>query len=535
MTYDYIIIGAGSAGCVLANRLSTNPENKVLLLEAGAPDRKLEIQIPAGYAKLHRSEVDWGFETEPQAQLYDRRVYLPRGKTLGGCSSTNAMAYIRGNHEDYNDWAKLGNPSWAFDHVLPYFKRSEHNEQLAQLDPNYHGQGGLLNITYNQKYRSAAAEAFVASCKILGIPENHDVNGAEQEGAGYFQFSIKDQKRHSTATAFLKPALSRPNLQVITLAQTQRLLIEKDRAVGVEFLKAGKTLQTAKANREVILCAGAFQSPQLLLLSGIGPEGELKKWGIDLKKALPGVGQNLQDHMFVNASAITHTKGLNHVLKPLSQLQYLLQYVISKSGPMTIGPLEAVAFTKVFKDNDRPDLQLHFAPIQADYNTDLHNWKTLPTVDGFSILPTLLKPKSRGYLGLRSADPNVAPLVQPNFLSEEQDLKILVEGIKLALDVMDQTPLKAVTKSSVTPPAKGASDEAIIEHIRRRVETVYHPVGTCKMGSDEMAVVDEELRVHGIEGLRVVDASIMPTIVSGNTNAPVIMIAEKAADLILGI
>ena len=239
--------------------------------------------------------------------------------------------------------------------------------------------------------------------------------------------------------------------------------------------------------------------------------------------------------MFVNASAITHTKGLNHVLKPLSQLQYLLQYAISKSGPMTIGPLEAVAFTKVFKDNDRPDLQLHFAPIQADYNTDLHNWKTLPTVDGFSILPTLLKPKSRGYLGLRSADPNVAPLVQPNFLSEEQDLKILVEGIKLALDVMDQTPLKAVTKSSVTPPAKGASEEAIIEHIRRRVETVYHPVGTCKMGSDEMAVVDEELRVHGIEGLRVVDASIMPTIVSGNTNAPVIMIAEKAADLILGI
>ena len=535
MTYDYIIIGAGSAGCVLANRLSANPENKVLLLEAGGPDRKLEIHIPAGYAKLHRSEVDWGFETEPQAQLYDRRVYLPRGKTLGGCSSTNAMAYIRGNHEDYNDWAKLGNPSWAFDQVLPYFKRSEHNEQMAQLDSKYHGQAGLLNITYNQKYRSAAAEAFVASCKALGIPENHDVNGAEQEGAGYFQFSIKDQKRHSTATAFLKPALSRPNLQVITQAQTQRLLIEKDRAVGVEFLQAGKTLQTAKANREVILCAGAFQSPQLLLLSGVGPEGELKKWGIDIKKSLPGVGQNLQDHLFVNASAITHTKGLNHALKPLSQLQYLLQYFISKSGPMTIGPLEAVAFTKVFKDNDRPDLQLHFAPIQADYNTDLHSWKTLPTVDGFSILPTLLKPRSRGYLGLRSADPKAAPLIQPNFLSEEQDLKILVEGIKLALEVMEQAPLQAVTKSSVTPPAKGASEEAIIEHIKRRVETVYHPVGTCKMGSDEMAVVDEALRVHGIEGLRVVDASIMPTIVSGNTNAPVIMIAEKAADLILGI
>lgn len=533
MLVDYIIIGAGTAGCVLANRLSADPSKRVLLLEAGGPDRKLEIHIPAGYAKLHRSEVDWGFETEPQAQLYDRKVYLPRGKTLGGCSSTNAMAYIRGHREDYNDWAKLGNPSWAYDQVLPYFKKSEHNEQYQQLDATYHGQGGLLNVTYNQKYRSAAAEAFVAACKAMGIPENQDVNGAEQEGAGYFQFNIKDQKRHSEAAAFLKPALNRPNLQVITLAYVQRVLLENDRAVGVEF-KVGSGLQTAKAKQEVVLCAGAFQSPQLLMLSGIGPTEELQKRGIKIKKAMPGVGQNLQDHLFVNASAITHTPGLNHALTPLNQLRYLLQFALYKSGPMTIGPLEAVAFTKVFKDNDRPDLQLHFAPIQADYNTDLHNWKTLPTVDGFSILPTLLKPKSRGYVGLHSADPGAKPLVQPNFLSAEPDLKILVEGLKLALDIMDHSVFHALTKSAVTPPAKGDSDEAIAEHVRRRVETVYHPVGTCKMGSDEMAVVDEKLRVYGIEGLRVVDASIMPTIVSGNTNAPVIMIAEKAADLILG-
>lgn len=532
MLVDYIIIGAGSAGCVLAQRLSADPANRVLLLEAGGPDRKLEIHIPAGYAKLHRSAVDWGFETEPQAHLHDRKLYLPRGKTLGGCSSTNAMAYIRGHREDYNDWAKLGNASWSYEQVLPYFKKSEHNEQYAQLNVAYHGQGGLLNVTYNQKYRSAAAEAFVASCQAVGIPENQDVNGAEQEGAGYFQFNIKDQKRHSEATAFLKPALHRPNLQVITRAHVQRILLEKDRAIGVEF-KVGQSVQTAKTQKEILLCAGAFQSPQLLMLSGIGPTDELQKCGIAVKKAIPGVGQNLQDHLFVNASAITSSKGLNHALTPLSQLRYLLQFMLSKSGPLTIGPLEAVAFTKVFKDNDRPDLQLHFAPIQADYETDLHNWKTLPKIDGFSILPTLLKPQSRGYLGLRSADPAAKPLIQPNFLSVEADLKILVEGIKLALEIMDQKPLRALTKGGVTPPTKGDSDEAIAEHIRRRVETVYHPVGTCKMGSDEMAVVDEQLRVHGIEGLRVVDASVMPTIVSGNTNAPVIMIAEKAADLIL--
>lgn len=530
MTFDYIIIGAGSAGCVLANRLSANPENQVLLLEAGGPDRKLEIHIPAGYAKLHRSEVDWGFETEPQANLYNRKVYLPRGKALGGSSSTNAMAYIRGNQEDYNDWAKLGNTAWGFDQVLPYFKRSENNEQLSN---DYHGSGGLLNVTFNQNFRTPSADAFVTSCIESGIPANQDVNGAIQEGAGRFQFTIKDQKRHSAATAFLKPVLNRPNLTVVTWAQTQRILIENDKAVGVEFLQKGKSLQTAKAKKEVILSAGAFNSPQLLLLSGVGASDELHKWGIPVKKELPGVGQNLQDHLFVNTSAITTSKGLNHALTPFNQLRYLLQYAFQKSGPMTIGPLEAVAFTKIFKDNDRPDLQLHFAPIQADYTTDLHNWKTLPTVDGYSILPTLLKPKSRGYVGLHSTNPNAAPLIQPNFLSQEHDLNILVEGIKLAMEIMEKKPLLDLTKSRVMPPAYGASDDAIADHIKHRVETVYHPIGTCKMGSDELAVVDDQLRVHGIEGLRVVDASIMPTIVSGNTNASVIMIAEKAADFFI--
>jgi choline dehydrogenase len=533
MTFDYIIIGAGSAGCVLAHRLSADPSNQVLLLEAGKRDKKLEIHIPAGYVKLHRSEMDWGFESEPQAHLNNRRLYLPRGKTLGGCSSTNAMAYIRGNKEDYNDWAKMGALGWDYDSVLPYFKKSEHNEQIGHLEARFHGSGGPLNVTYAQNFHTAYAKAFIQACAEAGISENQDFNGEEQEGAGFFQFSIKNNKRCSTAAAFLKPILHRPNLKVFTGAQVNEILIEKDRATGVKFsLKKGS--QFAKANKEVILSAGAFQSPQLLMLSGIGAANELKQQGIGLKKDLPGVGKNLQDHLFCPVASIGKAKGLNHALKPLNELYYTLQYFLRGTGPLTIGPLEANAFTKVFKDNDRPDLQLHFAPLQAGYEADLHNYKTLPTDrDGYSILPTLLKPKSRGYLTLRNTNPADAPLIQPNFLSVEHDLKILVEGTKKAIALHNSSAFAELYESTVIPILP-SSDDSLAEHIRRRSETVYHPVGTCKMGSDEGAVVNAQLQVIGIEGLRVADASVMPSIVSGNTNAACIMIGEKAADLILG-
>ena len=536
MKFDFIIIGAGSAGCVLANRLSADPNHKVLLLEAGGPDKKMEIHIPGAYSKLNRTEVDWSFSTEPQAHVLNRRIYLPRGKTLGGCSSTNAMAYVRGNHADYNEWAALGNKGWAYDDVLPYFIKSEHNEQIDQLDAGYHGKDGPLNVTFAKVFRTPIAPAFVEACKQAGMPENHDYNGAEQKGAGYFQFTIKDQKRHSTAGAFLKPVLDRPNLKVLTKAQVKQILIENDRAVGVEFITGKNNTEKAFASKEVIVSAGSFASPQILMLSGIGDTDELKSKGILVKKHLPGVGKNLQDHLFTNVSSLCSVKnaGANHTIKPLNQLKYLIQYAFFKNGPFTISPLEAYAFCKISDSPDPVDLQLHFAPIHlgTGYDVDFYDLNTFPRTDGFTILPTLLKPQSIGYVGLHSANPTDAPLIQPNFLSAESDVKILLDGTKKAIELLESPAFDHLRAGLVAPPNR-TSDDELVMHIRRVLETVYHPVGTCKMGHDEMAVVDDQLRVHGIEGLRVADASIMPRIIAGNTNAPVIMIGEKCADLVL--
>jgi choline dehydrogenase len=539
MTFDYIIIGAGSAGCVLANRLSANPNLSVLLLEAGGPDTKLEVHIPAAYSKLNGTSVDWGFWTEPQMALNGRRMYQPRGKTLGGCSSTNAMAYVRGNRHDYDDWATLGNAGWGYNDVLPYFIRSEHNEQIAQLDARYHGQNGPLNVTFAQQYRTPLADAFVESCQQAGIRPNHDYNGAEQEGVGYFQFTIKSGKRHSAATAFLKPALNRPNLTVITHAMTKQVILKNDRATGVEFVTGKNQTQTATATKEVIVSAGAFQSPQLLMLSGIGAADTVRSAGIALKKELPGVGQNLQDHLFTGVSSLCSQRGIsaNFHLKPLNQLKALGQYFLAKKGPMTVSPLEAVAFLKTDPSIERVDMQFHFTPSHMgdDYKTDIYDLSTWPITDGYTILPTLLKPKSAGYVGLRSASPLDAPVIQPNYLTHEADRQVLIRGIRQALDVM-QADAFGPYRHRIQTPTNHTSDDGIWQHILQQLETVYHPVGTCKMGAatDEMAVVDADLRVRGIDGLRVVDASIMPTIISGNTNAPVYMIAEKAADLILG-
>lgn len=532
MTYDYIIIGAGSAGCVLANRLSENPNHQVLLIEAGGPDKKMEIHIPAGYAKLHRSEVDWGYYSEPQEHVLNRRIYLPRGKTLGGCSSTNAMAYVRGNKEDYNDWANLGNEGWSYEEILPYFKKSEHNEQINDI---YHGQHGPLNVTYARHYKTPFTDAFVDACVEQGFVNNKDYNGNKQEGVSLLQFTIKNAKRHSGAKAFLKPAMNRPNLTVYTHTIVKQLLIENDRAVGVEVIRGKNNTERILASKEVILSAGSFNSPQLLMLSGIGDKDELKRAGISCRKELPGVGKNLQDHLFMGVTALSRQQwGQNHYLSKWNQAKALAQYLFTKKGILTIGPLEAAAFGMTDDSPDRVNYQFHYASLQIgdDYTVDMYDISTFPQNDGFTILPTLLRPESRGYVGLRSNNPLDAPVIQPNFLSKEQDCITLLKATRKAVDVINSKAFEPYRDRLITPPDLG-SDDAIMLHIKKQLETVYHPVGTCKMGNDEMAVVDDNLRVKGIEGLRVIDASIMPTIVSGNTNAPVYMIAEKGADIVL--
>jgi choline dehydrogenase len=538
MTFDYIIIGAGSAGCVLANRLSAQPGVSVLLLEAGGPDRKLEIHVPAAYSKLNRTMVDWAYWSEPQDHVDGRRMYLPRGKTLGGSSSTNAMAYVRGNRADYDGWAALGNDGWAYDDVLPYFIRSEHNEQLVQLDARFHGGDGPLNVTYATRFRTPLADAFVQSCREIGIAENHDFNGAEQEGAGLFQFTIKNGRRHSTAAAFLKPAMNRPNLTIRTQAHTQRIVLHDGRAVGVEVTTGRNQTETITATREVLLAAGAFNSPQILMLSGIGPGDELRRHGIDVRHHVPGVGQHLTDHLFAGVSTLANQLvGTNHWLKPQNQVRGLWQFLTAGKGPLTISPLEANAFVRTSPNAAKPNLQLHFAPIHIGdvyEDIDFYDVNTFPRKeDGWSILPTLLHPTSRGYVGLRSRNPMDPPVIQPNFLSTEADRNLLLAGVKKALCINHAEGFAPFRSKALMLP-KTADDEQIMAHIRKVVETVYHPVSTCRMGVDGDAVVDPQLQVRGVEGLRVVDASVMPTITSGNTNAPVIMLAEKAADLILG-
>ena len=530
--YDYIIIGAGSAGCVLANRLSADPANKVLILEAGGPDRHPFIHIPGAYAELHATKNNWGFYTEPQKNVLNRKIHSPRGKAIGGSSSTNAMAYVRGNKADYDDWAKEGNAGWSYNEILPYFKKSETNEQIHRMDHGYHGTGGELNVT-DPIFTTPIGHAFVEAGQRIGLNKNRDYNGKEQKGVGHFQFNTKNGKRHSGATAFLKPILKRKNITAITKARVQKVIIENDKAVGVIY-KKGNSEFTVKTNKEIILSAGAFQSPQILMHSGIGEKEELKKHGINCIKEIPGVGKNLQDHLFFPISGyLIRQEGINHYLKPWNKLKGLGNYLFSNKGPYTASPLEAYAFLHTEK-KERVNMQFHFAAmhIGREYERDMYNLNDYLREDGFSLLPSLLKPKSRGYVTINSADPNADPIIQPNFLSEEDDLKVLLKGAKIAMELIGQPNFSIKVKEVYFP--KNNSEEAMLDVLLNRIETIYHPVGTCKMGNDEMAVVDNELRVHGIESLRVIDASIMPTIVAGNTNAPVYMIAEKGADMVLG-
>ena len=524
--FDYLIIGGGSAGCVLAARLSEDPQVRVALLEAGAQDTNVLIHCPLGMAALALTgQANWKFETVPQAGLNGRRGYQPRGKVLGGSSSLNAMIYIRGQREDYDHWAAQGNPGWSYDEVLPYFLRAEDNARGASA---WHGVGGPLHVM-DLRSPNPLGPLFVQAAGQAGHALNPDFNGARQEGVGLYQVTQQNGERHSAAKAYLAPHTARPNLLVLTQAQTCRVLIDNRRAVGVEFVQHGQTRQL-RARREVLLCAGALQSPQLLLLSGIGPQEHVQQHGITLQHALPGVGRNLQDHLDVvqvlEAPRLSASIGIS-LGGALRTARAIGEWRKLRSGLLTSNAAEAGGFIKSAPGEATPDLQLHFVVAKI-----INHARTLVWGHGLSCHLCLLRPQSRGSVQLASSNPLVPPLIDPNFLAEADDLRRLVQGFKQMRALWQQPALAQLGGKESARSASARSDQEIAQFIRSYGDTIYHPVGTCRMGPGAMDVVDARLRVHGMAGLRVVDASIMPRIISGNTNAATIMVAEKAADMI---
>jgi choline dehydrogenase len=527
-TYDFIVTGAGSAGCVLAARLTESGRFRVLLLEAGGEDSNPWIHIPMGYAKTFVDpRVNWKFESEPEAELDGRRLYQPRGKVLGGTSSINGMIYMRGNAADYDQWRQLGNEGWDYDSVLPYFRKAEDNERGADA---YHGAGGPLRVS-DQPYEWEIAKALLEACQQAGIPFNPDFNGARQEGCGYYQTTTRDRRRWSTAAAYLRSARKRPNLTVRTRARATRVLFRDGRAAGVEFLTR-KGLEVAHAGREVIVSGGAFGSPQLLQLSGIGPAAHLRDMGIDIVRDVPGVGANLRDHFnTVCTYRISRNLSLNALHYSLPhRLAATARYALFRSGPMSGIGVYVGALVRSDKRLDRPDLQLNVSAWStAERTAERVVSHRFP---GISIAPVHLAPEARGTVRLRSPDPLAPPEIRFNFLRSETDMRAMIAGVRFARSIARQHALQKLMVEETAPGVAVRTEEDIAADVRRRGVSNLHAVGTCAMGRDAMAVVDPRLRVHGIAGLRVVDASIMPVIVAGNTNAPAIMIAEKAADMI---